>query len=156
MAQPMRVEYVQFYTYGSTARKLELLVPGKPVAAPKAKPQVQKRKRVYVDPVAIFGVIVAVCMLITMFIGLHQLQLARQETVVMEAYVMQLQKENDSYQRQYRDSFNLEDIEKTAVALGMVPMSEVNHSTIDVTEPVQEQEATTWETFTTFLTNLFA
>ena len=156
MLPKRQIEYVQFYNYGSTAQKLELVAPQKVVSAELPKPRPQKRRKVYVDPVAIFGVIVAVCMFITIFIGMGQLRAAKDEMASMEIYVAYLQQENDSYQRQYRESYNLEDIEKTALALGMVPMAEASHSSIDMTEPTPEPEPTAWENFTTFLAGLFA
>ena len=58
MAQRLPIEYVQFYTLGTAAQKVEVAKPklAEPVFLP---PVIQKRKRVFVDPVAIFGVIVA-------------------------------------------------------------------------------------------------
>lgn len=155
MAQKLRIEYVQFYTDGSSAKKLEVTAPklAEPILP---KPKKQKRKRVYVDPVAIFGVVVAVCMLFTMVIGLIRLQSVRQDRQDMELYVAHLQQVHEQKQADYADSYNLADIEKTALALGMVPTSEVNHTTIVVTETVEPEAPTIWETVGTFLTGLFA
>lgn len=157
MAQKLRIEYVQFYTDGSSAKKLDVAAPVKekePAFLPKTF--VQKRKRIYVDPVAIVGVVVAVCMFFTLAIGMIQLRSAQQDRYNMEQYVIHLQKIHTEREEDYAASYNLEEIEKTALALGMVPLSEVSHAPIDMTEPVVQVEPTIWETVGTFLTGLFA
>ena len=54
MAQRRPIEYVQFYTIGTAAQKVEVAKPklAEPVFLP---PVIRKRKKVFVDPVAIFG-----------------------------------------------------------------------------------------------------
>lgn len=155
MAQRLPVEYVQFYTLGTAAQKVEVAKPklAEPVFLP---PVVQKRKRIFVDPVAIFGVIVAVCMLFTMFVGVHRLRQVRQDADAMEKYVLHLQNINQEKKDFYHDSYSLEEIEKTALALGMVPLNQVAHQTIDVSEPVPQKDPSVWDSVGTFLSDLFA
>ena len=82
MAQRIPIEYVQFYTVGTAAKKVEVAEPklAEPVFLPA---NVQKRKRIFVDPVAIFGMVVAVCMLFTMFVGIHRLRQVQQDSRAM-------------------------------------------------------------------------
>lgn len=155
MAQKLPIEYVRFYTDGSAARKLEVAAPklAEPILP---KPQKQKRKRVYVDPLAIFGVVVAACMLFTMVVGLVRLHDVQQDQRDMQVYIAYLQQINEQKQAEYADSYDLAQVEKTALALGMVPSSEVKHMTIDVTAPEEPEDTTLWENVGTFLAGLFA
>ena len=155
MAQRLPIEYVQFYTLGTAAQKVEVAKPklAEPVFLP---PVVHKRKRIFVDPVAIVGVLVAVCMLFTMFVGVHHLRQVRQDTDAMEQYVLHLQNINQEKKDFYHDSYSLEEIEKTALALGMVPMNQVTHQTIDISELAPQETPSVWDSVGTFLSDLFA
>ena len=155
MAQRIPIEYVQFYTVGTAAKKVEVAEPklAEPVFLP---PTVQKRKRIFVDPVAIFGMVVAVCMLFTMFVGIHRLRQVQQDSRAMEQYVLHLQQVNQERKEIYHNSYTLEEIEKTALALGMVPMDQVAHQTIDITEPAPQETPSAWDSVGTFLSDLFA
>jgi len=158
MAQKLRIEYVKFYTDGSAAKKLDV----KPAVQKEfdpivtAPPFANKRKKIYVDPIAILGMVVAVCMFFTITVGIIQLRNAQIERYHMEQYVIHLQQIHAQRQEAYEASYDLEEIDRTARALGMVPASEVSHAAIDITPPVAETEPTIWENVGTFLTGLFA
>lgn len=149
-----QVRYIRYDTVGSAARK--------PVAMPSArkavlpKPRRQKRTVVYVDPVAVLGILVAVFMLITMTAGIVEFGAARQEALQMETYVEQLSSRNEELRQRYEDGYDLEAVEKTALALGMVPKAQAQTVTIHVEEPTQTETVTVWERIGTFLTGLFA
>ena len=66
MAVRTDIQYVQFYVDGSTARKPEQRTQAKHAAAPKYRRV--KRKVVVVDPVAILGTVVTVCLLVAMLV----------------------------------------------------------------------------------------
>jgi negative regulator of sigma E activity len=155
MTQRRPIEYVQFYTVGTAAKKVEVAKPklAEPVFLP---PIVHKRKKVYVDPVPVLGMLVAVCMLFTMLIGVNHLRQVRQDTEAMEQYVLHLQQVNDEKQELYHNSYSLEEIEKTAIALGMVPADQVLHQIIDVSEPPAQEEPSLFDSVGTFLSGLFA
>ena len=57
MAQ-MKAQYIQYYTAGSAARKLAPVIPLNPTALPQTKVR-QKPMRIYLDPVALLGTVVA-------------------------------------------------------------------------------------------------
>lgn len=157
MTQRASVQYVRFYTHGTAARKLEYAVPEKKQMTALPKPKKVKRRKIYVDPVAILGVVVAVCMLIVMTVGIKQLQQAQHDAVVMELYVEQLTQENEILTAEYAGSYDIEMVEQTARSLGMVPRENVPHSTIEVTPAIEiVEEPTVWENIGTLLTNLFA
>lgn len=154
MARQLDVQYVRYYTDGSAACKVSVAEPIQTMKLPKVKKQ--KRILVYVDPVAIAGIIVSVLMLVLMCVGVSQLKQARSHTAAMAAYVETLHAENTALQATYENSYDLEQVEKTALALGMVPMEQVKRITISAPPAEAVEEPGTWERFYTFLTGLFA
>ena len=155
MTRHMDVQYVRFYTNGSAARKIETMEPKKAVAV---KPKARKQKRIVlcIDPVAVAGIVVAAVMLVLMFVGVVQLQAARQEAVVMEQYVSDLQVRNAALQSDYEAGYDLEAVEEMALALGMVPKAQVQSIPIQVSQTEQEIQLNFWDRVTTFITGLFA
>ena len=149
------VQYVNYYTDGSAARKLELTVPQRKTAV-LPKPRKVKRVKIYVDPVAIVGVVVAVCMLIVLAVGIVQLQDARSDMHLMERYVSQLTRENEQLAMDYANSYDLGDVERMAQTLGMIPSAQAQHTQIHITLPAVAEEPTLWENIGTFLAGLFA
>ena len=147
--------YVNFYTDGSAARKPQAAI--SPVQ-PRKKPQnARRRKNLYLDPVAVCSLMVAAVMLIMMAVGLNEFQNARAEAQAMEAYVAQLGVKNEELTQSYREKVNLDEIEQTALALGMVPKAQAQTVSIRVELPQEQTSAVTvWEQFASFLTNLFA
>ena len=156
MARKHDILYVNFYTDGSAARKI---APAFPQVQPQQKTRTHKQKKivVYVDPVAICSLIVAGILLIMMAVGLTQFQNARMEAEAMERYVELLSAENEELEAKYAEEVNLEEVEKTALALGMIPKSEAQTVQIQLSGmqevPVRQ---TFWDQVLAFLTNLFA
>ena len=124
MAQKHDILYVNFYTDGSAARKI---APAFPETQPGRKPRTARQRKtvIHIDPVAVCSLLVAAVLLIMMAVGLTQFQQARAEAQMMENYVQQLATENEALQVQFDESVNLEEVEKTALALGMVPKDQV-------------------------------
>ena len=154
MAQRVDIQYVKFYTQGSVARRVAPVVPSLISALPKIKKQ--KLHKLYIDPVAILGTAVAVCMLVMMAVGVSQLRSEQQKTAEIAAYVEQLQAENDALQAQYQEECDLEAIEKTALALGMIPRQDAAHISIQIETPEMQEQVSLWQRIGTFLTGLFA
>ena len=151
-----QVQYVRFNTYGNTARKI-IHTPAMPKKAVLPKPRSkQKRKVIYVDPVAFLSIMVACCLLLTMTVGIVQFASARREAAQMEEYVARLSSENEELSQQYNSGYDIQQIAKSAKALGMVPRDQVQTVSIQVTAPQQVQTVTLWERIGTFLTTLFA
>ena len=86
------VQYIQYSTEGNVARQFLPAFPKKEIVANRTHRQV--RTRIYVDPVAILGIAVAVCMFIMMTVGVFQLQEAQAEAAQIERYILQLDAEN--------------------------------------------------------------
>ncbi len=156
MARKNDILYVNFYTDGSAARKV---APAFPAAKPRKKPAAKRQEKIviHVDPVAVCSLVVAVVMLIMMSVGLTHLQNVRAEAIAMENYLQQLTAENERLTEEFYQQVDLESVEKTAYALGMVPKQQVSSTPITVNLVQEEAPAETfWSQVTAFLTNLFA
>lgn len=148
--------YIQFYTPGSAAVKVQ--IQDEQNWAPLPEPKPEKKILIPVDPVAILGFVVAVCMLILMTVGINQLNSARREVATLEAYVAQLTAENHTLEETYAAGYDLNEIRQQALDMGMVPVEEIPQTQIYVTMPRTETvaEPTVWEQTTAFLAGLFA
>ena len=154
MARKTDIQYVRFYTDGSAARKIAPVAPLKTMKLPKIKRK--KRTTLHIDPLAFAGIMMAAVMLVLMAVGIHQLRTARGELQTMDTYVQTLTEENQHLQQTFHEGYNLEQIEKTALALGLVPKEQVTHITIQVPKEPAVEEPSAWEQVYAFLTGLFA
>ena len=156
MNQKPKIQYIgQFYVHGSEARALEMEEQKKPKTnLPLAK--LEAIEKIYVDPVALVGIAVAVVMLVTMVLGAVQLKRDWDQYERVSAYVSDLKRENARMSHAYHASYDLEDIKSKALAMGMVPKSELETMTVNVTVPEQEAELTRMEEVKLFLEGLFA
>ena len=154
MAQ-LDVQYIRYSTDGSAARQYWPVFPRKHTTTV-PKTHRHTRTRIYVDPVAILGIAVAVCMLLMMVVGVFQLQNAQQKAVLMERYVSELNAQNKALENQYETGYDLEEVEQTALALGMIPAEKVPQYSVSVSVPQIEEEQLFWDRIGTFLTGLFA
>ena len=157
MSQKPKIQYVgQFYIHGSEARQLELQEKNKRAKSKLPLERLRKVEVVYLDPVAIFGIVTALVMLTVMILGVLQIRDDWEEYRVMSNYVSRLNSENAQLQADYRSQYDLEDIRVKAQALGMVPKSELEVRTVYVTIPQPEPEMTWLEEIQWFLSGLFA
>lgn len=154
MAQKLDVRYVHYYTDGSAARKLAPVQPFKTLRLPRVD---QKKQRVIrIDPFATAGIVIAAVMLIVMSIGVCRFVKLQHDVTQMESYVQTLKTENSELTDTYRESYDLEEVRKTVVALGFVPREAVKHVTVQLPEAQDGEKPGVFEKFGTFLTGLFA
>ena len=157
MSQKPKIQYVgQFYIHGSEARQLELQEKKKQAKSKLPLERLRKIEVVYLDPVAIFGIVTALVMLTVMILGVLQIRDDWKEYRVMSNYVSRLNSENAELKAEYRSLYDLEDIRIKAQALGMVPKSDLEVRTVYVTIPQPEPEMTWLEELQWFLSGLFA
>ena len=157
MSQKPKIQYVgQFYIHGSEARQLELQEKKKQAKSKLPLERLRKIEVVYLDPVAIFGIVTALVMLTVMILGVLQIRDDWKEYRVMSNYVSRLNSENAELQADYRSQYDLEDIRIKAQALGMIPKSDLEVRTVYVTIPQPEPEMTWLEELQWFLSGLFA
>jgi len=155
MAQKTKIQYIgQFYVHGSEARKLEQAPKKAKTTLPLAR--LQKVENIYVDPVALAAIAVAVVMLVVMILGAVQIYNDWNEYNAVSGYLSQLKSENAQLTRSYHASYDLEDIRTKALALGMIPKEEAQTMTLTVTLPVPEPEVSRIDEIKWFLEGLFA
>ena len=157
MNQKPKIQYVgQFYVHGSEARQLQPQEEKRQAKTRLPLARIQKIEKVYVDPVALLGIAVAVVMLVTMVLGAVQLKRDWDQYERVSAYVSELKRENASLNHAYRLSYDLEDIKSKALAMGMVPKSELQTMAVTVSVPKAQPEMTRMEEIRFFLEGLFA
>lgn len=151
------IEYIQkYYSYGTEAKVIEF----KPVRKSE-KPKIPKQKKqqkttIYIDPVALCGLVVAVVMLVVMAVGVVQFKNVCDRHSRMQQYLTELRDENVRLNHEYHTGYDLEEVKATALALGMIPVEDAETISIDVTVPQREPEMTAWDEFIWFLSGLFA
>lgn len=157
MAEKPDIEYIsRFFVPGSDAPQVAPKT--EPKKAKTTLPRVLPREKIsiYVDPVALGSVIVAVAILILMAVSVFQFNRACEDYQAVENTLTQLRHENATKQHTYTSMIDLESIEEQALALGMVPVSEVKTIHVQVAIPAEEPEPTAWDDFIWFLQGLFA
>ena len=157
MNQKPKIQYVgQFYIHGSEARQLELQEKKKQAKSKLPLERLRKVEVIYLDPVAIFGIVTALVLLAVMTVGVLQIRDDWTDYQTMSNYVSRLNSENAELKADYRSQYDLEDIRVKAEALGMVPKSQLEVRTVYVTIPQPEPERTWLEEIQWFLKGLFA
>ena len=159
MGKKHDILYVNFYTGGSAAHKIELAPPRpsypEPTPAPKARPR--QRIVVHVDPLALVSIAVSAVMLVLMAVGMLTLTEAHAQETRIAASIQTLEAENARLQAEFDEKYDPAAIEEVALALGMIPVEQAEHRTIQVV-PVEEipEEPTFWEQLQDFFGGLFA
>ena len=154
MARNNYDRYVRFYTFGSTAVKVE--DPRHTAKLPKyQKPQ--KRKPIPFDPVAFAGSIVAVFLAVLMIVGLFQVTAANAQVRELETQLIGLQQQEQMLLDRYYGSIDLEEVRVAAESMGMIPAEEAAHVQIQVpAQTVQVQTLSWWDTMLASLRQFFA
>lgn len=154
MARQTEVQYIRFYTEGSVARKVAMPEPMKTMRLPRVKKQ--RRLTLCLDPIAIASIVMALVMTILIFTGVSQLNAARAQTEAMENYVVSLRADNAILQQSYREGYDLEEVERMAQAIGMIPKEQAQQIRIYVAEPQPEEQLNFWQRVYAFLTGSLA
>lgn len=158
MAMQPDIQYVPFcYVDGSAARKVQHKPVQKASAKPVQKQRRAKRKVIAVDPVAIFGTVLALVLLIMLLAGFAEYTAIQEKNLQMQDYLTALQLENAQLQQTFDSNVDMEYVQQVADALGMVPAEDANQIQIQVQLPQEETaQLTLWESIATFLAGLFA
>lgn len=157
VTQKPKIQYVgMFYVHGSEAKKLQEEQRRKEARTKLPLERLRKIEAIYIDPVALISIAVAVLMLVTMVYGVLRITRDWAEYRQMSAYVSELNLENANLYQEYRENIDLEDVYTKAVALGMLPVEEVPTRTITVHVPEAPVEPTWMERTTAFFAGLFA
>ena len=112
-----------------------------------------------IDPIAVLSLTVCLALAITLGLGIGKIQQAKQENARMAAYVETLSQKSEALAQEYAAGYDLHEIEKTAMALGMVHNDQASHRGVTVQveaeTPVQPQ-MNFWQNLVVFFTNIFA
>ena len=148
------VEYIQkYYSYGSEAKVIEF----KPKQEQKIRvphPKRSPKTKIYIDPVALTGLVVALVMLVVMALGVAEFSAVCREHQQLQEYLTVLRDTNVQMTHDYRTSYDLVEIEETARVLGMIPISEATTITVKVNVPQPQPEPTWWDDVVWFISGL--
>lgn len=170
--------YVRYYTPGSVAQKVEFPQREKPkpkthcepkthntskTQKPKAKRPAQAQTqtqqaelpKIELDGLSVVGIVLSAVMLVCMLVGVFQVWQADRETAQMQAYIAQLEQENQSLREEYTDSYDPEEIRSAAMSMGMIPVEDAQHIAISVPQE-QEIELNWWQSLIENIKTLFA
>ena len=155
MARKPDIQYIgQFYVHGSEAKELARQETTRRAKTKLPLARIEKIQKIYIDPVAICGITVAVVMLVVMVIGALQIHSAWTQYEAAATTLNELQRENAILEHGYKGCYDLEDIRLKAVSMGMIPMAEAETIVVSVNVPTPEPEMTWWEEVKWFVDGL--
>ena len=108
------------------------------------------------DLVAVGGIMAAFVLSIMLIVGLVQMNQAQREASMFKEYALSLKQDNAEMRHTYASGYDLEEVRDIAITMGMVPVEQVEHVTMQVVTPQVEQEPTAWESFWAFFLGMFA
>ena len=141
MARKTTERYVRYYTFGSTAVKLDRREHR--AALPKYTAPA-KRKPIPVDPVALVGSAVAIVLAILMIVGFAQVAHTSAQVKKLETQVMTLELEQEGLRQKYENGYDLEEVRAAAESMGMIPAEEAIHVRVPVPAQTVEIETLSW------------
>ena len=154
MARKTTERYVRYYTFGSTAAKLDRRE--HKAALPQYKTP-EKRKPIPVDPVALVGSAVAVLLAILMLVGFAQVAHTSAQVKKLETQVMTLELEQEQLRQKYESGYDLEEVRAAAESMGMIPVEEAIHVRVELpAESVQIEHLSWWDSMMLSLRRFFA
>lgn len=159
MARQQDVRYINSYVSGSVAYKMEEKTSTKNAVLPSSpKPRAVKEQVIKVNPMAICGIALAVVLLVMLGSGYARLMDARAQEEALQQYVDTLQQKKATLEEEYKAGYDLEEIRQMALAMGLVPVEEVEHISISLRVPMPpvEEDVSGWEAVAAFLAGLFA
>lgn len=157
MIQKPKIQYVgEFYVYGSEAKKLETKKERRTPKTILPLERLRKQEAIYLDPVALVAIAVALVMVVTMAVGALQLQEDWKAYDTTSNYLDYLNRENARLDRQYRSSFDLEEVRSKALALGLKPREDVETKDVPLVVPVPEPEESWLDQVRAFWDGLWA
>ena len=155
MAMQPEVRYINAYVSGNVAVQPEKM-PQQKSSARLPKARKQQKWLIHVDLVAMGGIMAAFVLSIMLVVGLVQMNQAQQEAKIYKEYAMSLKQDNTQMRDTYAKQYDLDEVRDIALTMGMVPVEQVEHMTMQVVTPQVEQEPTAWESFWTFFLGMFA
>ena len=159
MALKPEIQYIgQFYIHGSEAKAVEVKPEQEQKKSEYKLPlyRFAKRQKIYVDPLAICSIALAMVLLVCMVMGTLQVQSAWQDLEAANHHVYNLEALHRQKLAEYRSVCNLDEIRSAAEVMGMIPVAEAKIMEITVSIPEPKAEPTMWEDVVWFMEGLFA
>lgn len=155
MAQKTEIQYVgQFYVYGSEAPKPETKQKKPRVKRPEL--HLERFQKIYINPVALLGVVVALVLLGLLITGAYHLRDTRVAYDKMKTKLTDLKIENAQLYHSYHTSYDLEEIRAQAEKIGMVDREKAECFTVFFSVPEPKKQNTAWDDFVWLLSGLFS
>ena len=153
MARKYNDRYVRFYTFGSTAAKLEQ---ERRASLPEYK-KPPKRKPIPFDPVAFAGTAVVVLLAVLMAVGFFQVARVTDQVHDLQTQIVGLELEQQMLEKRYQSGYDLNEIRTAAAAMGMVSAEEASCVQVEVPGQVIEvPRLSWWESLLMHLRQFFA
>ena len=154
MARNTTERYVRYYTFGSTAAKLDRRE--RKAALPQYKTP-EKRKPIAVDPIALVGSAVAILLAVLMIVGFAQVAHTSAQVKKLETQVMTLELEQEQLRQKYESGYDLEEIRVAAESMGMIPAEDAVRVRVELpAETVQIETLSWWDSMLLSLRRFFA
>ena len=154
MARNTTERYVRYYTFGSTAAKLDRRE--RKAALPKYKTP-EKRQPIAVDPIALMGSAVAILLAVLMLVGFAQVAHTSAQVHKLETQVMTLELEQEQLRQKYENGYDLEEVRAAAESMGMIPAEEAIHVRVELPgQTVQIEHLSWWDSVMLSLRRFFA
>lgn len=141
MARRNNERYVRYYTFGSTAAKLDKAE--RKAALPEYKTP-KKREPIEVDPVSLLGNAVAIVLAVLMIVGMIQMATTAARVRELETQITALELEQQMLQEQYESGYDLNEIRAAAESMGMVPAEEAVRVSVQVPAETLEVQSLSW------------
>lgn len=147
--------YIQFYTLGSEARELVPVL--RPEVSPEKRPRKSRKPVLYIDPVAILGMVTALVLMVCVLVAFGQYKQAKADYEYVNNYNFTLKQQYEELQETYAGSYDKEEVRMEVILMGYVPSYMVQHVTIQPQKPAElPQQPGVLEQAWTYLTELFA
>ena len=154
MARKTTERYVRYYTFGSTAAKLDRTE--QKAALPQYKTP-EKRKPIAVDPVALMGSAVAIVLAVLMIVGFAQVAHTSAQVKKLQTQVTILELEQEQLRQKYEAGYDLEEVRAAAESMGMIPVEDAIHVRVELpTETIQIERLSWWDSMLLSLRRFFA
>ena len=141
MARKTTERYVRYYTFGSTAAKLDRTE--QKAALPQYKTP-EKRKPIAVDPIALVGSAVAGLLAVLMLVGLAQVAHTSAQVQKLQTQVMTLELEQEQLRQKYEAGYDLEEVRAAAESMGMIPAEEAIPVRVELPGQTVQIEHLSW------------
>lgn len=149
MAVKPKIEYIgEYYSYGSEARKLKR----NPVVL--VSDVRLKKRTVYIDPVALAGIVIAAVLLVSLAVGSVIFYRQWHRNAELNTAVLTLKQENSNLRYRYESGFDREEVRLKAKSFGMIPAEEAQTRFITVHMPAPKARKSAWEDVVWFFSGL--